>query len=215
MSRYKDCYDDGEDPEDADARADAWDAEVRQALGSEAGRQALADLREALIALPAHRLIGRAMCTVGGADVRAPLMTDQDVDAAAARCLTWASEKTARTLAEAEREAMTELHASVAELVARDGEGCCGVAAYLWHQKVKAGMDPAEAFASLPLLFDEDPDGGDQLDETARLCEEAGLAYALGWELAFRNDETYSDLAPEERWTAFVGWIDQELAIAA
>lgn len=71
-------------------------------------------------------------------------------------------------------------------------------------------MDPAEAFAAIPNAYD--PAGGEALEETARLGEDAGLSFTLAWELAYRNDETYDDLTPEERWTAFVAWIDQELA---
>lgn len=94
--------------------------------------------------------------------------------------------------------------------VSREGEGVCAVGAMLWHRKVKAGVDPAEAFASLPGLPGE---GSDGLDETASLAkQEAGLTYTLAWELAYRNDETYDRKTPEERWEAFVAWIDRELA---
>jgi len=42
--------------------------------------------------------------------------------------------------------------------------------------------------------------------------EGAGMTFTLAWELAYRNDETYRALTPEERWERFVGWIDTELA---
>ena len=41
---------------------------------------------------------------------------------------------------------------------------------------------------------------------------DAGLVYSLASNIAYKNDETFSRKTPEERWTAFVAWIDQELA---
>ena len=94
--------------------------------------------------------------------------------------------------------------------VARNGEGVCAVGALVWHRKVKAGMNPAEAFAALPDIAEE---GSDGLHETAGLAkQEAGLVYTLAWELAYRNDETFGRKTPEERWTAFIAWIDGQLA---
>jgi hypothetical protein len=50
------------------------------------------------------------------------------------------------------------------------------------------------------------------LSQTAGLGQQAGLTYTLAWELAYRNDETYERMTPEERYTAFLAWIDRELA---
>lgn len=62
-------------------------------------------------------------------------------------------------------------------------------------------------------LVDEDSDG---LAETARLAEQdAGLTFTLAWELAYRNDKTFSKLTSLERYTAFLAWIDAELAEGA
>lgn len=81
-----------------------------------------------------------------------------------------------------------------------------------WHRKVKAGMDPDEAFAALPVLPDSEPDAGYQ---TARLGrDELGLAFSLAWTIAEQNDADYAfgALTPEARYAAFIVWIDKELA---
>lgn len=47
--------------------------------------------------------------------------------------------------------------------------------------------------------------------ETSLAGEDAGLTQYVATMLANRNDETYSDLTPEERFDAFLAWIDKEL----
>jgi len=115
----------------------------------------------------------------------------------------------------AERRAAGRNHLAASDLRYRaeeQGEGVCAVGALLWHRKVKAGMDPAGAFDSLPTLPDSDYD----LHDTAQLAvRDAGLVYCLAYDLAYRNDETYQNATPEERYTAFLGWIDHELAGAS
>lgn len=51
-----------------------WEANVERALHGRRGRQALADLREALTHLPEKRLISRALCTVAP-EARRPVLT--------------------------------------------------------------------------------------------------------------------------------------------
>jgi hypothetical protein len=236
MSRYTD-YDDYDDEGDYEDRTRQWRENYAAALKSEAGRQVLTELREALMALPEHRLIESAMCTVGGPDTRAPEMTEQEKSAFGARYAGSASilfaimsnaeqEKSAfaaqyaglpnftaaaaQRWAETEAEERARLHNELAELIAREGEGVCAVGAFLWHRKVREGTDPAEAFRSLPLLFDHED--GDPLTDTADLARQAGVAYELAWELAYMNDETLRGKTPQERHAAFVAWIDQQLA---
>ncbi len=101
----------------------------------------------------------------------------------------------------------------LADAIGENGgtEGVCLVGAYLWHRKVTLdGMDPAAAFADLPAVIGEDDE--DPLTETAEMGQQAGMAYEMAWELAYRNDETYARMTPEERYTAFLAWIDAELA---
>lgn len=170
---------------DSNLPAALWEANVRRSLKGRRGRRALAELREALMALPEHRLIEGALCTVG-ATQRIPEMPDSPWGT------NWA-------------------RVELAYHVSRQGEGVCANGAYAWYQKVKAGMDPAEAFASLPVLLESDSDPVD----TALLGKRAGLTFTFAWELAIRNDETFEDMTPEERHAAFIAWIDRELAETA
>lgn len=103
-----------------------WEHRTKTALNSKRGRKALAELREALLALPEHRLISRAMSTAGPE-------TDPD-----------------------NPDIQDSVKTDIAELVQEQGVGVCAVGAYLWHKKVNAGMDPGEAMRSLPLLDDID-----------------------------------------------------------
>lgn len=176
MSRYDDNF----DGEDFPNQVALYRANVERALKGKRGRQALRDLRDALLALPEPRLIEGALCTVNPA-------------------------KRAEAHGGMFRDSMTE------EL-AEKGEGVCAIGAYLWHRKVKAGVDPAEAFDSLPTLEDSNY----ELHDTATLARhEAGMAYPLAWDLAYRNDETYRRMTPEERYTAFLAWIEAELGETA
>lgn len=173
MSRFSDY--DGD--EQFNNQGELWYANTQRALKGKRGRKVLADMREALLALPQPRLIGGALSTVG-AERRTEPMTD------------WYREEFLR-------------HAG------RQGEGVCAIGAYLWHRKVKAGADPAEAFDSLPLVFGSDDEDG--LDLTAREAKAAGVAFCLAWDLAYRNDEMLGDCTPEERHARFLAWIDREL----
>lgn len=215
MSRFGD-YDDYEgDPEQILAMG-RWQRNARATLKSKRGRKALRDIREALLALPEHRLIEGALCTVGGParvpDVAEDAIATKIAKKAAdyARCdLDWTEQDAANTArwmrldVEEEREGVASAIGSASQ-----GEGVCLIGAYLWHQKVKSGMDPAGAFAELPTVTGRDDD---PLRKTAEIGEDAGLAYTLAWELAYRNDETFGKKTPEERWEAFVAWIDNEL----
>jgi hypothetical protein len=210
MSRFNDYGDDdgeGVPPE-------FWEHNARLALKGRRGRKALAELREALFALPEHRLIDRALCTVGGADERVPTATMEEAGQYAADLVeAGADEVSAQRCGEAMLSSRNLHRQELAEAIeANGGEGVCGLGAYLWYQRVKGGMDPQDAFASLPTVFDADPDGLDGLHETAELGKGAGLTFTLAWQLAYRNDETYGAMTPEGRWSAFVAWIDGELA---
>ena len=178
MSRFGDDYDGEEFP---NANALFW-ANADKALKGRRGRRMLADLRDALMALPEHRLIDSALCTVN-------------------------PEKRAAEFTEAWMR-----QSWLADREDYGGAGVCAIGALLWHRKVKAGMDPAEAFDSLPTLDSSDYD----LQDTAQLAvRDAGAAFSLAYALAWRNDETYEGMTPEERYTAFLAWIDAELAETA
>lgn len=161
--------------------AGLWDANLERALKGRRGQQVLRDLRDALAALPEPRLIEGALCTVGARRRMESGPSD------------WLD------------------HAALGAKAQEQGEGVCAIGAYLWHRKVKAGMDPDEAFASLPPLLDEDSG----LWETADLARRAGVTFTLAWDLAMRNDEVFSAKSPEERHAAFLAWIDGQLAGAS
>lgn len=93
-------------------------------------------------------------------------------------------------------------------LYAEQGEGVCAVGAFVWHKRVKAGEDPDKAMRDLPLL--PDYDGNDTA--TADQGKAAGLSWTLAWLLMERNDNVYEDMTPEERYEAYLAWIDRELA---
>jgi hypothetical protein len=199
MSRFDG---DWEPREDGKNTAGLWRANVKRALAGKRGQAALRDLRDALLALPEKRLIEGALCTVGLRD-RIASMPER---------IPTPEDSLARTR-DGELD-MKNWHRQVliqfVEERDDEPEGVCGVGAYVWWQKVKAGMDPAEAFAALPVL--PDTDAGEW--ETADAGQEAGLSAVLAWELAYRNDERYADLSAEERYARFMAWIDEQLAKA-
>lgn len=186
MSRFSDY--DGE--EGFPNQWEFWQANYERALRGRRGRKVLAELRDALMALPERKLIEGALCTVG------------------ARAEAEAEDAKAR----AEPDRRPNLHrwraADLREAIDSQGEGVCAIGAYLWHRQVRAGMTPEDAFASLPRLVGEDADPV----ETALAARRAGVAMVLAWELARMNDETLARKTPEQRHAAFVDWIDQQLA---
>lgn len=178
MSRYED---NGEG-EVFPGQFQLFQANVERALRGKRGRQALADLREALLNLPEKRLIEGALCTVNPERRKRPEVGPAKV---------WAE----------------MLNYDLAEHVEIEGEGVCAVGAYAWWKKVKAGADPVEAFDSLPTLLESQ----EPIDSTARVGNEAGLAMTLAYELAFRSDEVYGGLTPEERYQKFLDWLNEQL----
>lgn len=217
MSRFEGDYEPRDDGKDTSG---LWAANVQRALRGKRGRQALADLREALLALPEKRLIEAALCTVGIQDRIAamPATVVREIeplrrgpDGKPVR------DERGNVIREPARpEAVTNYERETLIEFVRDygegqGEGVCLVGAYVWWQKVKAGMDPAEAFASLPVLPAND--AGEW--ETADAGKEAGLAGVLAYELAYKNDEEWGGLSPEARYAGLLAWIERELALPA
>ena len=126
MSRYYDDYDGDESFPNASA---FWRTNADRAMKGKRGRKALAELREALLALPEKRLIARALCTVNPDARKDPEPDLHD----------WRNRE-------------------IDEIVAEQGQGACAVGVYAWWQKVKAGADPTEAFEQLPTLEDTNHD---------------------------------------------------------
>lgn len=178
MSRFDDYDYDEQFPN----QGDLWHANVQRALAGKRGRKALAEMREALLALPEKRLIAGALCTVGGVEQRA-ISGDY------------------RGYYRQDLELKVE----------QEGEGVCAIGAYLWFKKVKAGADPQVAFNELPTLLDSEG-AGDW--ETAQAGKAAGLTFTLAWALASHNDSILDGLTPEQRYGAFMKWLDEQLTDA-
>jgi hypothetical protein len=181
MSRSNSDYFDEEFP----GQMNLLEQAAHRALRGKRGRQALADLREALLALPDHRLIAGALSTYGLVERAEQENEGRYID-------------TFR-LAEAEGK------------VEEQGIGVCAVGAYAWHKLVKSGMTPDEAFDQLPNL----PDYDSSMDETAYFGTKYGLTMSLAWTLADINDETMGEATPEQRWERYIAWIDKELAVTS
>lgn len=213
MSRYTDHSDDGS-AEMVLARG-RWERNARAALKGKRGRASLALIREALLALPEPRLIEGALCTVGGPE-RVPDVTEAEIDAHVAVLKAkgfWSEPYSTRERTAANmRMIREEEQDAVAAAIEARGQGCgvCAIGALLWHLLVKDGATPDDAFAALPAL------AGDGIDDTAYLAEkDARVTFTLAYEVAYRNDETYRRMTPEERYTAFLDWINAELGDTA
>ena len=178
MSRFSDDY-------DCDYRnsAELWQANLDRALSGKRGKKALAQLRDALRALPEKRLISGALCTVGGMD---------RPDAPKPMETKWGP---------------SWVHGEFVGKLEDEGEGVCAVGAFLWHKRVKAGADPRTAFDELPMLLDSEHDAW----ETAEAGKAAGLTFTLASHLAYKNDEAFDGMTPEERYEAFMVWLDDQL----
>lgn len=171
MSRFSD-YD------DFDGSYDLWEHNAHLAINGKRGRKALAELREALLALPEKRLIEGALCTVGNTAEAAAI---EDILPGGWR------------------------KSDLLEAVEGQGEGVCAIGAYVWYKQVKAGATPEDAFEKVRQL-------GDDANDTADAGKRAGLTFTLAWSLAYQNDEGFAKLTPEQRYIAFLGWIDRQLA---
>ena len=213
MSRFDDSGEGRDDGKNVDG---LWRANVKRALAGKRGQAALRDLRAALEALPEKRLIEGALCTVGLTDRIAAMPATvireiepyaHNADGSIKRC---ASGQPIREPKRPEPVKNWERWSLLEFVADHEGEpeGVCFVGAYVWYLKVQQGLDPAAAFAALPVL--PDTDGGEW--ETARVGEEAGLTSVLALELAYLNDERWGHLTPERRYEAAIAWIDRRLA---
>jgi hypothetical protein len=140
VSRYGEDYGDEYFPN----QAALWEANYERALKGKRGRKVLADLRAALLALPEPRLIEGALCTVGATAEATRLDAE------------WMQPPPPRGWSPHDPAAC-----SLRDATDGQGEGVCAIGALLWHRKVRDGMDPGEAFASLPRLLQDDADISD------------------------------------------------------
>lgn len=84
----------------------------------------------------------------------------------------------------------------------------CAVGAYAAWQRVKTGESWAGAIDVLAGRWrGEQDDAG----RTVALGRQSGLAKAVAIELAWLNDEQFSDMSPEDRWHAMFGWVWRQI----
>ena len=174
MSRFD--YDDGEG-----MPWGLWKSAISNALAGRRGQKALADMEEALLALPKPSLIegylvhDGQVCAVG-ALVAHQQAKEQGIDIAAVI------------------EAMdTGLACGCGHnRAAHRDDGCIG----------KSDWRPRGACSCTGYEPDfEDP------EQTAQAGERVGLRYSVAWHLAWLNDEEFRDLSPEERFIRMLAWV--------
>lgn len=196
MSRFE--WDDYGDPIGYNNGPELFYRRAVSAIYGRKGRKALAQLREALMALPKHELIEGAVCRrLPAEDLNGdPIVYEAFVEPGQLGI---------------DGSEVTEPQQSVA--MPPQVVGVCAIGAWLWWSKVKEGTDPVKAFDELPEIDSDSWDiAGDEMFETAWAGQRAGLTYTLAWELASGNDETFEGMEPAARWQAFVDWIDKVLA---
>lgn len=177
--------------EDFPNQAEFWLNNARRALKGKRGRKALAELRDALLHLPEKRLVMGALST---ASLKAYYEDEPDEFPSP-----WSPTGVRQNWNKAE----------ALKAVEERGIGVCAVGAYCWWQKVKAGEDPDQAMASLPVTADVLEH---DLTPTVHAGQNAGLTSYVAWTLADLNDETLHNCTPEERYERVLAWIDKELA---
>lgn len=167
-----------------------WWANAQRALKGRRGKQALAELREALLMLPEKRLVSGAISTVALKE-KAAAMPDE--------VWAWGGDGMFPNYEKVEAQRKVD----------EQGMGVCAVGAYMLRKRVlELGESPEQAMANLPSASDAE---GCALQDTMEYGQEAGLSSYVAWQLADRNDETYLRLTPEERYVAFLDWIDKQL----
>lgn len=193
-------YGDYDGDEQFPNQAAFWYQNCQRALKGRKGRQALAELREALLMLPEKRLVEGAISTVA-LKAKADEMPDTKLLGGDGN---WGDPTKVVTNYDKQ---------DLLKKCADEGMGVCAVGAYLLRKRVLATGEPVEAaMAALPSGADVEDC---YLDETAAYGAEGGLTRTLAWLIAERNDETYGHLTPEERYNRFLAWIDTELAATA
>lgn len=180
--------------EDFPNQGEFWWANAMRALHGKRGKKALAELREALLMLPEKRLVSGAISTASLKE-KIPSMPDEKK--------MFGSDKTYPNWEK--REALAKCE--------REGVGVCAVGAYMLRKRVlELSETPEEAMRQLPSSADFE---GYDLNETMLQGQAAGLTSYVAYLLADRNDETYARMTPEERYEAFLQWIDKELGADA
>ena len=83
-----------------------------------------------------------------------------------------------------------------------DGSDVDVIGALAIYEEVKSGTDYSDAAQFLPKTKTK-------LEDVALIGQEYGLPYIVAWELAYRNDETYANLSPENRYQEILSWVNR------
>lgn len=101
-----------------------------------------------------------------------------------------------------------------------DGHGVCAIGALAAYKQVQKGKEWGEAIQNLyreyhapPAHYPPDAEPFKVgLSTTAEVgADECGLTYTLAWVLAEMNDYEFMGKSPEERYTALLAWVRQQL----
>lgn len=79
----------------------------------------------------------------------------------------------------------------------------CLIGAYAFHKRVKGGEAPEKVIEELAAIESE--------WETQDAGRKVGLVGTLAWELAYRNDEEYAGLTPEQRYAETLTWVESQI----
>lgn len=174
MSRF-DYYDD-----DEALPWELWNAIVSNALGGRRGQKALAELEEALLALPEPRLIRDHLAANGGV------------------CAVGAY------VAHKRAQAHGEELATVINNMAGDVPCAC-----MHERSDHDGAGPCHARVGDSECYCEqyEPEESEGVYETAAAGRGAGLLHTIAWHFAYLNDEQFHDASPEERYRTMLRWV--------
>jgi len=176
VSRFEDVWEDC----DGTIPPQLWDQIVSNALSGRRGQAALAELEEALLALPEKKLVEGHLAAEGsvcavGAFVAAQKAKREGLDFAAA--------------VEALNEAALDCW--------------CGHSKAAHHSAPCSGerWDGGTCTCS---GYDPEYEGAHDTVEAGRA---AGLTWSVAWHLAYLNDEEFGDATPEERYQRVLAWV--------
>lgn len=156
-----------------------WEQIVSNALGGKRGQQALAEIEEALLALPERKLIeghlatDQAVCTVGA------LVAHK----------------------KAKREG-TDIATAIAAMAANKPCNC-------GHDRAAhaEGSCPGKKWGGASCYCDGFEQEEEEAWNTADAGRAEGLAWSVAWHMAYLNDEQMGSLAPEDRYEQMLAWV--------
>lgn len=167
-----------------------WERNVRLALGSTRGQAALAQVEEALLALPAPRL------------VRGHLVAKDQVCTVGALLVHRRATEEHRTTEEIIALLSADVYCTCThDRTAHPADGPCTAT---W-QSYAPGRPTVACECSAYEVDDDDENGG--LADTKGAGVAMGLTPTLAEHLAYLNDEEFRSCTPEERYARVLAWV--------